>query len=134
MRQLLALFLFVLVVSACKKNDDDSPAYELSGRFRGTFNRSGNPDTAQVSFNFKPDMSFDGTGGASYYPAICAGSFQRNNNTLVVNDSCAWTANFDWSLIFDGNYNINFTSENSVRIWRTNGAVTDEYLLNRIIR
>ena len=134
MRPLLVLFLFILVLSACKKSDDTSGSHDLNGRFRGTFHRSTSPDTAQVTFNFKPDMTFDGTGGPSYYPSICGGTFQRTNDVLAVNDTCAWTANFDWTLIFDGSYNILFTSENSVRIWKTNGAVTDEYLLNRITR
>jgi hypothetical protein len=134
MRLLSMVLICSLVLVACNKNNDSTGTHELTGRFRGTFNRSTSPDTAQVSFNFKPDMTYEGTGGPSYYPSICSGTFQRSNNTLVINDSCAWTANFDWTLIFDGTYNINFTSENKVRIWRTTGAFTDEYLLNRIVR
>ena len=135
MKQFVALFSFVLVLAACEKsnNNDNPAANELYGRYRGTFNRTG-MDTANVSLYFKEAASFEGTGGALNYPSICSGSFQVSGNSLVVNDTCAWTANFDWTLIFDGNYNINFTGENSVRIWRTNGAVTDEYLLNRITR
>jgi len=134
MRQLLTLFGFILILFACKKSNNTNPAAnELNGRYRGTFSRSG-MDTVQVSFNFKTGLTFDGTGGALNYPAICGGSFQYGNNSLVVNDTCAWTANFDWTLIFDGNYTINFTGENSVRIWRTNAGITDEYLLTRITR
>jgi hypothetical protein len=134
MRQLLGLLTFVLVLSACEKsNNDNSEANELYGRYRGTFNRSG-MDTAQVSFFFKEDKTFEGTGGPLNYPSICSGTYLQNGNSLVVNDTCAWTANFDWTLIFDGNYDINFTGQNSVRIWKTNGAVTDEYLLTRITR
>lgn len=132
MKLLLVSLLSVALLLACNKNKD-SPAYELSGRYRGTFNRTG-MDTVQVSIFFKEANAYEGTGGALNYPSICSGSFQYNGNSLVVGDGCAWTANFDWSLIFDGNYTIDFTGENSVRIWRTNGAVTDEYRLNRITR
>ena len=134
MRRLLGLFILALISFACKKNSDNVATGELNGRYRGTFNRSGDPDTAKISINFRPDMTFEGTGGPAYYPAICGGSFQQNNNTLVVNDTCAWTANFDWTLIFGGDYNISFSSGNSVRIWRTRGFIIDEYLLTRISR
>jgi len=132
MKQLLTLLLFASFLFACKKSNDNNPG-ELHGRYRGTFNRTG-MDTAEVSIYFKEGNSFEGTGGPLNYPAICGGHFQQTGNNLSMDDTCTWTANFDWTLIFDGNYNINFTGENSVRIWRTNGAVTDEYLLNRITR
>jgi hypothetical protein len=131
----MCFLAFVLVISACKKNNnnDNQPTHELSGRYTGTFNRTG-MDTADISFFFNEDKSYEGTGGTLNYPAICSGNFQQTGNNLVVNDTCAWTANFDWTLIFDGTYEISFPGENAVRIRRTNGAATDEYLLRRISR
>jgi hypothetical protein len=133
MRRLLCAVSLIVFLFACKKNNNDSSSNNLSGRYRGTFNRTG-MDTAEVNILFKTANSFEGTGGPLNYPSICGGNFQQSGSSLMVNDTCTWTANFDWTLIFDGNYNINFTGANSVRIWRTNGAVTDEYLLNRISR
>jgi hypothetical protein len=133
MKQLVAALLIASLLFSCKKNESDNPVYELLGRYRGTFNRTG-VDTSQVSIYFKDNHTFEGTGGPVNYPAVCSGSFLQNGNSLAVNDTCAWTANFDWSLIFDGNYNLSFTSENAVRIWRSNGTLTDEYILNRITR
>jgi hypothetical protein len=135
MKQVLGVLAFVLVLSACKKNNnnDSQMTHELSGRYTGTFNRTG-MDTTNISFFFNEDKSYEGTGGTQNYPAICGGNFQQTGNRLVVNDTCAWTANFDWTLIFDGSYEISFPGENTVRIWRTNGATTDEYLLRRISR
>ena len=132
MKQVFVLLLLTCVLFACKKNGTEEYS-ELYGHYRGTFNRTG-MDTAQVSIFFKNDGGFEGTGGPLNYPSICGGRFLQTGNSIAVDDTCAWTANFDWTLIFDGNYNINFTGENSVRIWRTNGAITDEYLLNRITR
>jgi hypothetical protein len=137
MRQIVSLLALVLMFAACEKdknNDTAAPENNLYGRFGGTFYRTGSPDSAEVSILFKTDNTFEGSGNASRYPAICGGSFQQDGSVLTVNDTCTWTADFDWTLIFDGTYNINFTSENSVRIWRTNGTITDEYLLNRFIR
>jgi len=132
MKQYLISILFASFLFACKKSSGDNPN-ELLGRYKGTFNRTG-MDTAQISIYFKDDGRFDGAGGPLNYPSICGGHFQQNGNNLAADDTCIWTANFDWTLIFDGNYTITVTGENSVRIWRTNGAVTDEYLLNRITR
>jgi hypothetical protein len=117
---------------SCQKENGEIDGQELSGRFKGTFNRSSSTETAQVNITFKSDMTYEGTGGPSNYPAICGGTFQRNGNKLAVKDTCAWTANFDWSLIFDGNYSVEFTGENTVRIWRTLRNLTDEYRLTRI--
>ena len=129
---MLVSVLVAGILFACKKSESANYS-ELYGRYRGTFNRTG-MDTTEVNIFFKDDGRFEGTGGPLNYPSICGGRFDRSGSSLAVDDTCTWTANFDWTLIFDGNYNINFTGENSVRIWRTNGAATDEYLLNRITR
>jgi hypothetical protein len=134
MRQILSLLAFTLFFVACKKeknNTTDPPVNDLYGRYTGTFYRTGFLDTAQVNIFFKNDNSFEGSSVSSRYPAICSGTFERNGSVLTINDSCSWTADFDWTLIFDGNYNISFTGESSVRIWRTNATVTDECLLVR---
>lgn len=135
MRQVLCLLGIALVLCACDKasNNDDSADTEIYGRYKGTFNRSG-MDTVQVEFFFKEDKTYEGSGGQLNYPAICRGTYLQTGNMLTVNDICAWTANFDWTLIFDGNYSVSSIGANSVRIWRTSGAVTDEYLLNKITR
>jgi hypothetical protein len=133
MKKLLRALIVIVCLYACKKTNSGTTANELYGRYKGSFSRTA-MDTAQVTVNFRDAGRFDGTGGPLNYPSICGGSFQRTGNSLVINDTCTWTANFDWTLIFNGNYNINFTGVNSVRIWRTNGAITDEYLLTRITR
>lgn len=136
MKRILCFLAFGLILFACNKNDNNDNSGEdnrLAGRYRGTFSRSG-MDTVDVSFFFRENNTYEGTGGPMNYPAICNGTFQRNGNDLAVNDLCPWTANFDWTLIFDGNYTIDFTGENKVRIWRASGAVIDEYRLNRIVR
>lgn len=132
MKQWLLSILFASLLFACKKSNNDN-SNELRGQYMGTFNRTG-MDTAQVSIHFEDDGRFGGSGGPFNYPSICGGYVQQNGNNLVVDDTCIWTANFDWTLIFDGSYTITATGGNSVRIWRTNGAMTDEYLLNRITR
>lgn len=136
MRHIISLLAVVLIFVACEKekNNDTTPVNDFYGRYAGTFYRTGGPDTAEVNILFRNDNTFEGSSSSTRYPAICSGNFQYDGSVLTVNDTCAWTADFDWTLIFDGIYNISFTGENSVRIWRTNGTITDEYLLNRFTR
>jgi hypothetical protein len=133
MRLVFMLLTVGFIGFACQKHDSDTIDGDIFGRYTGTFSRTG-MDTVPVNFIFKTDNTYEGSSGRFQYPAICGGSFQHDDLSLVVNDSCTWTANFDWTLIFDGNYNIAFNNENSVRIWRTNGTVTDEYILTRFSR
>jgi len=125
---------FLFLLSACRKESkQDNNSGELHGRYAGTFVRTG-MDTARVEFFFKDDKSFEGASDRLNYPAICSGTFENSAMSLEVNDTCTWTANFDWTLIFDGNYSISFGENNSVRIWRSNGNSTDEYRLTRYTR
>ena len=126
--RLLYLSLMLWSFSSCDKKNNAAVINELTGHYRGTFARTG-MDTAEVELFFKTDHSFNGRAGKQNYPAICSGSFLQTGNDLEVNDACTWTANFDWSLIFDGNYSLSFTNENTVRIKRANG---DEYVLTRV--
>jgi hypothetical protein len=123
------------ILGACEKdsNNNDNGINELMGRYSGTFTRTG-MDTANVDFFFKDNNTFEGSSDTDKYPAICSGSFEINSSSIFVNDTCTWTANFDWTLIFDGTYSISFGENNAVRIWRNNGAVMDEYRLVRYSR
>ncbi|MBC7946501.1 MAG: hypothetical protein H7Y42_01375 [Chitinophagaceae bacterium] len=110
-----------------------STSPDLYGRYRGTFVRTG-LDTAEVRFFFKNDGTYDGSSSSPRYPYICAGTFSENGKTLIVEDTCSWTADFDWTLIFDGTWNISHESDIKVRIWRTNGDITDEYVLTKLVK
>jgi hypothetical protein len=136
MRQVFFLLGSVLFLAACEKSDSDDnnpPDATIYGRYTGTFSRTG-MDTTNVQIGLLSTNKFEGTSDRPNYPAICGGNFTFDGNILAVNDTCSWTANFDWSLIFDGNYNVSFTGQNTVRLWRTTGSVTDEYLLRKMVR
>lgn len=129
MKRIICLISLVIILFSCEKSD--SANYSLSGRYMGIFSRTG-MDTSQVSIYFDLDR-FEGFSSVTNYPAICAGKFDIEGDKVTFEDSCVWTANFDWSLILTGTYNLSF-GEGTVRIWKTNGAVTDEYLLRQPTR
>jgi hypothetical protein len=114
---------------SCDKSDE-SPI-SLNGRYMGSFSRTG-MDTSEVTLLFV-NNTYSGQSNRTNYPAICRGSFDVDDNTIQFADSCSWTANFDWSLILSGQYSISY-NDGAVRIWKTNGTVTDEYLLRPVTR
>jgi hypothetical protein len=133
MKSLAFIFIASLVFIACKKNDsDDTAGRQLDASYFGTFTRTG-METAFVNLTFA-NNTFNGTSDHTKYPAICHGSFDLDEHNIYFVDSCSWTADFDWTLILNGVYNISFPSDQEVRIWRTIGNVTDEYLLRKLAR
>lgn len=133
MKYLLTIALFSTLWLSCQKNDDNDSPDKLTGTYSGTFNRTGFADSSKVKISLG-DNQFTGQSSIAKYPAICRGSYDLSDQTISFVDSCAWTADFDWTLILNGTYNISFVDDNSIRIWRTNGAVTDEYLLSKMFR
>ncbi len=112
---------------SCDKNGD---ANTLDGRYIGFFTRDGG-DTSQVSLVFQGNY-FQGSSSIDQYPAICEGYFEQSKGTIVFNPTCAFTANFDWSLILKEKYNMQVHEEGTVRIWRIIDGVQDEFLMTRI--
>ena len=129
MRFLVPIIVLSLLVAACKKDSDDSLPSDFDGMYSGTFHRTG-MDTTDVTLTFSQN-SFEGQSSRAKYPAICHGSFDVEEDFISFVDSCSWTADFDWSLILNGSYSLSFKPDNTIRIWRTNCTITDEYLLRK---
>jgi hypothetical protein len=133
MRLIVCILTLCILWSACKKENNNDDALRIpEGAYAGTFTRTG-MSTAHVTINFGQN-AYDGESDTDKYPAICHGSFNLSGNLIVFADSCAWTANFDWSLILNGTYSISFQDDGIIRIWRTSGNITDEYLLRKLQR
>jgi hypothetical protein len=139
MKRIAGLLAFVIGFAACQKEDTNSEILrasstgELYGRYNGTFSRTGR-GSSEVKFFFKDNNTYEGSSDSPRFPAICGGRFSQEGSRLIVDDTCSWTADFDWTLIFDGTFNIEYLDDNSVRLWRSSETVTDEYLLHRMDR
>ena len=134
MKKIGCLVALSLLLFTCRKSENSRgvpPGF--AGIYMGIFHRTG-MDTVQVSISFLDDNTFRGSGGRANYPAICRGQYALSGNSLMIGDQCNWTADFDWSLIFNGNYTIDFTGQNGIRIWRTSAGITDEYVLGKLAR
>ncbi|XZF14187.1 hypothetical protein ACTHGU_20605 [Chitinophagaceae bacterium MMS25-I14] len=96
-----------LSAAACKKHDSYKPV-ALEGTYSGTFQRvlgsTGPKSNVMLTFH---DGEYSGTSDSVNYPAICHGGFSTpaTDSVNFVN-TCLWPANFDWTLILGGTYNI----------------------------
>ncbi len=133
MKSVLYIALAMITIISCQKNRDSETGPDLQGSYSGSFNRTGMSDTARVTISLS-ETSFEGQSNIQKYPAICRGSYTTSENSISFVDSCAWTADFDWTLILNGTYNLSMQPDNTIRIWRTNGTVTDEYILQKRFR
>ncbi len=135
MKTLLLFSTTILfIIASCNKNSDDviNSQNTITGGFAGTFQRSGG-DTSHVKLLFSPNGVYEGETANPRYPAICGGTYSISGSTITFNDTCNWTADFDWTLILDGTYNFSHLGD-SIKIWRTSSGITDEYNLDRMVR
>lgn len=124
--------LLLVVLAGCRKEDDQLP---FAASYTGTFTRTdgsplGDPIVSNVTLHLS-EKAFTGTSDVRNYPAICSGGFSINQSKIVIANSCYFTADFNWTFIFDGEYNYELKG-NQLHIWRTyaNGA-TDIYKLTK---
>jgi hypothetical protein len=106
MKNLLILLIFLaLAGSGCEKPAKNTENI-TKGVYYGTFqrNNAGNRGlVSNISISFF-DGKWIGESDMQHYPAICHGTYETKGNKLIIANECAWTADFDWSLIFSGEY------------------------------
>ncbi len=128
------LFTFAsLFAVSCKKSNVTTPSL-LNGNYSGTFEREkgiAKGPVRNVSLSFAA-AKFSGTSDSTKYPAICNGNFSIAADTVHFVNGCAWTADFDWSLILNGKYSFKAVGD-SLEIKRVYpGQTTDIYRLKRV--
>lgn len=98
---ILALFIFI----SCEK--EPIVAKRLpDGIYIGTFQRAPvwmQGEAAPISLTFSSNH-WNGSGEREKYPALCHGTYSVHGDTIVFENECPWTAEFDWSLILSGKY------------------------------
>lgn len=131
MRQvIIGAVIACMALASCKK--EKNKGIQLSGTYKGIFYRESviKHDTSQVTLNFNGN-NFNGGSSIDLYPAVCNGTFSVNSNKATFTNACFWTANFDWSYILNGEYQIS-TSGDTLRIERGYDGIifsADRYML-----
>jgi len=130
MRKIWVLLLPVLCFLGCAEEGMDAP--NLQGSFTGTFERVVDGTSlgqAGVSLVLDGD-TFSGSGGPNRYPVICRGNFTLEGNTINFINNCFFTADFDWTLILSGSFEVRQTGNELVLVKRR-GSIVDTYRLRK---
>jgi hypothetical protein len=134
MKQVLfAALTFTILISACKKGHTDNVSVIKNGTYAGTFQRrvSGSGPISNVTITFN---SGNWTGQSQYskYPALCHGTYKTTATDYITFENlCPWTAEFDWTLILSGDYNLTASGNNLEISKDYNGAFKDIYALKK---
>ena len=112
----------LIIAFAC--NNDDDPHININGTYTGTFERSGVLSNVELDF---AENAFTGSSEVNKYPAICNGNYSKTSNEITFSNLCIWTAEFDWTLILDGNWTFDLNGDNLTLI-KSNG---DKYILTK---
>jgi len=118
------LFLFVLFLGLAACNNEENAPDPFDGEYVGIFERNGSASTVELTFK---NGTFQGESERVKFPALCNGKYTIAGNTITFVNECAWTAEFDWSLILNDAWE--FTFENRVlTLIKPNG---DRYTLTQ---
>jgi len=94
-----------LILFSCKKEEQIDNKLP-DGIYVGTFQREYfglDCDTANVTFTFTSNQ-WSGYSDMVNYPSLCYGTYLISGDTIIFENKCFWTADFDWSLILNGKY------------------------------
>ena len=105
MKQIIFSLLLLVTFASCNKNSSGSD--ELEGTYKGTFQRQilGAGEVSHVTITFQ-DGKYEGESDKPMYPALCKGNYSINKGKGIFENKCYWTANFDWTLILNGDYQV----------------------------
>lgn len=112
---------------------DNVVVENLSGKFEGTFERveSGiSLGLSEVSLEFEGN-TYKGSHKEPRYPVICNGSYSIEDAKVIFANDCFFTADFDWSLILNGEYDAMLSGQ-ELTLTRNNGNFEDTYRLKRV--
>ena len=120
MRYLFSVIFLSVILISCKKDVDK----RWDGIYQGIFQRQIGI-TGAVS-NVSLTISSDGYTGYSSqakYPAICNGMLSITADKIIFHNACVWTADFDGTLILDGEYKLDVIGDSLVFHKDYNGII-----------
>lgn len=105
MRTILVFALFLTCLAGCEKETQNYTKVP-DGTYVGTFQRDlvwGENDIANITITFDSN-TWAGYSDKNKYPALCKGTYSIAGDTIIFENQCFWTAEFDWSLILSRKY------------------------------
>ncbi|HEX8333978.1 MAG TPA: hypothetical protein VF622_15265 [Segetibacter sp.] len=120
-----------ILIAACNKNLVNASLQ--NGEYKGTFTRM-HPTARYVPSNVSLTITgnrFTGTSDKSSFPAICSGSLTKKGNKLKVTNECMFTADFDWTYIFKGDFEYSISGKEIKLIKNYSPGFYDVYTLQK---
>jgi hypothetical protein len=138
MKKSLFFICALLLLVSCEK-EEEIRKHISDGTYIGTFQRQivwTESDTAHITLTFNGNQ-WNGSSNFEKYPALCRGTYSINGDTIIFENECHWTAEFDWTLILAGKYFLTKTG-NTVEFskdYRSASSDTyiDKYKLTKVL-
>ena len=131
MKRIFLLLVILLTLAACEK--EQNSALLADGIYKGTFIRS-SPNVryapSKVTLTLA-NNTFTGSSDTNNYPAICTGTFTVVGNMINTTNSCFFTADFDWTFIFNGEFDYEVEGNKLTLSKSFPGSVYDRYILEK---
>jgi hypothetical protein len=121
--KILILFGLLIAIVGCN-NDDNKIQANINGDYVGIFERNGK--TSNIELTLK-NGTFNGQGEIVKFPALCNGTYSISGSKITFANDCAWTAEFDWSLILSDKWSFNLNNKMLI-MTKSNG---DKYTLTQ---
>lgn len=110
----LYLFLIITLLSfsfiGCEAGED-VPLSNLDGKYVGYFQRTVGKEpghVSQIRLKFTSN-TWEGHSDTPQYPALCKGTYELKGSKILFENNCFFTADFDWSLILNGEYTVKYS-------------------------
>ena len=134
-RTILFILSLIFLISCDKEEHIDRKLPD--GIYVGTFQRDHvaiDTDTANITMTFSSNQ-WSGSSDIVKYPALCSGTYSIFGDTIIFENECIWTAEFDHSLILGGKYVLK-ESEDTIEFYRDYGGdptytYIDKYRITR---
>jgi hypothetical protein len=135
-KTLLSVVILTIISISCESDHTNATEIPI-GVYSGTFQRQlsgGGGEIANVIITFS-ENTWTGQSDRSKYPALCHGTFSQDKSKIIFTDKCAWTAEFDWSLILAGTYDFTLDGKQLVITKgysvKSTETFTDKYILTK---
>jgi len=119
---LMLLICSVLLLNSCADDNNSIENFTFPGEYTGTFERNG--IESSITLNLE-EATFNGTSDSDNFPAICNGSYLTDSSmsTITFENTCFFTADFDWTLILKETWNYEIVDETNLVLTKQNGDV-----------
>jgi hypothetical protein len=113
---------------SCGKADANVNSFD--GTYVGYYHRN-KKDTVQVSLLFQENQ-YSGFRDKKFCPILGKGTFEQNENSIYF-EGKSHEINKDEAVgpVLNGEYTYEISADGSIRIWKNDGNVWDEYILRK---